>query len=156
MHHHLRAARAHTGPSSRSDSRRSPRRELPDDRVGDRSERAVEDHVQRLVVEVRQDLPRPLVTVAGELDLDSAGLLTAMLDHVRRRHRMQRSAVRRDEVDVDLAGITFADSHGLAPVLDDRVRVVAASQPVGRLLRLLRDPTLSDPRRLPRSESRTA
>jgi anti-anti-sigma regulatory factor len=78
------------------------------------------------------------VTVAGELDLAGAGLVTAMLDHVcRRQAGPARAADRADQVDVDLAGVTFVDSHGLASVLDARARIVAASEPVRRVRRLL-------------------
>ncbi len=89
---------------------------------------------------VRQDLPRPLVSVSGELDLASAGLLTAMLDHVRRgqgRHAERESGLRCADIDVDLTQVTFADSHGLAPVLDGQTTILAASGPVRRVLRLL-------------------
>lgn len=91
-------------------------------------------------MQVRQDLPRPLVSVAGELDLASAGLLTAMFDHVSRarsRRAAPGSPVRDVEIDVDLSRVTFADTHGLAPVLQRRTRVVATSGPVRRVLALL-------------------
>ena len=90
-----------------------------------------------LVIEVRQDLHRPLVTVSGELDVTSVGLVTAMLEHVRRGRRTSRGEA--DVVHLDLSGVTFADSHGLAPALDGRTRVVAASAPVRRVRRLLRE-----------------
>ena len=90
-------------------------------------------------VQVRSDLPRPLITVTGELDLGSAGLLTALLDHVRRSRTRRGTAGPDLHVDVDLSRVTFADSHGLAPVLDGRTRVVAASPAVRRVLRLLDD-----------------
>jgi anti-anti-sigma regulatory factor len=100
-----------------------------------------------VAVQVRRDLPRPLVSVAGELDLDSARLLTAMLDHVRRswvRHARERSGPYDVDIDVDLTRVTFADSSGLAPVLEGRTRIVAASPPVRRVLRLLIDPQGAD------------
>lgn len=101
-----------------------------------------------LVIHVRQDLPRPLVSVAGELDLASVGLLVAMLRHVRRSPPPSRGAVAaldQVDVDVDLTAVTFADSHGLAPLLDSRTRIVAASTAVRRLLLLLRDLPLAPP-----------
>lgn len=56
-----------------------------------------------LAIHVRQDLPRPLVSVAGELDLASVGLLIAMLHHVRRSLPQRRGAVvALEQVDVDV------------------------------------------------------
>ncbi|MDQ3432880.1 MAG: hypothetical protein M3467_11820 [Actinomycetota bacterium] len=100
-----------------------------------------------LAIHVRQDLPRPLVSVAGELDLASVGLLIAMLRHVRRSLPPRRGAVALDQVDVDvdLTAVTFADSHGLAPLLDSRTRIVAASTAVRRLLLLLPHLPLAPP-----------
>lgn len=102
-----------------------------------------------VTVEVRQDLPRPLVTVTGELDLASAGLLQALLDHVRRRTRRAGAGPHRVDVDVDLVRVTFADSHGLAPVLDGRTRIVAASPAVRRVLELLEAHDAGDPSAAP-------
>ena len=138
MRPHTRPVRARTAPPQRSLTRPSSSRSSLRERLD-----APGAHVtgQTLVVEVRQDLPRPRVEVAGELDLDSAGLLTAMLDHVRRsRQRAGTADLHRGEVDVDLSGVTFADSHGIAPVLDGRPRVVAASEPARRVLALLGEP----------------
>lgn len=105
------------------------------DRVEPRQARAA-DAPESLVVEVRQGRDRPLVTVRGDLDLTGAGLLTAMLDHVR---RTSTRAGGRPAVDVDLSGVTSADSRGVA-VLDGRTRVVAASASVRRARRLLDGP----------------
>lgn len=97
-------------------------------------------------MQVRQDLPRPLVSVAGELDVASVGLLAAMLDYVRRSvDRHGRATVALDDIDVDLTGVTFADSHGLAPLLDSPARIVGASGAVRRVLVLLRQEPLPDP-----------
>jgi len=107
-----------------------------------------QDERSDLAIDVRQDLPRPLVSVAGDLDLASVGLLTAMLHHVRRSLPPRRGAVvalDQMHVDVDLTAVTFADSHGLAPLLDSRTRIVAASTAVRRLLLLLRDLPLPPP-----------
>ena len=83
----------------------------------------------RMLVDVRRTSPRPLVIVRGELDVSGASLLTAVLEHVQERG---------DEgVDVDLSGVTFADTHGLAPVLDGPAVVVAASPAVRWVLDLL-------------------
>lgn len=101
-----------------------------------------------LSIRLREDRPRPLVSVAGELDLASVGLLTAMLDHVRRNLRRRPGAVSAlddDDVDVDLSAVTFADSHGLAPVLDGRTRIVAASTSVRRVLLILPGATRPPP-----------
>lgn len=92
-------------------------------------------------VDLRQD-PRPSVRVAGELDVASAGLLTAMLEHARRTSRPSAPgavpALDDVVVDVDLADVTFVDSRGLAPVLDSPTRIVRASTVVRRLLVVLR------------------
>ena len=143
--------RSHTRPPrSRASSRPAawPRPERPDARLAARP--AVELHAGQpeLSVDVRRDAGRPVVTVAGELDLAGAGLVTAMLDHVRRRQSGPARAVgRREVVDVDLAGVTFVDSHGLASVVDDRTRVVASSEPVRRLLRLVDEVARAHPHR---------
>lgn len=79
-----------------------------------------------MLVDVRRTSPRPLVIVRGELDVSGACLLTAVLEHVQERGD--------DGVDVDLSGVTFADTHGLAPVLDGPAVVVATSPAVRRVL----------------------
>ena len=142
MRHHTRPprARASTGPVPRS-----PR---VDHRAAARA--AVRQGADQpgLSVDVRQDLGRPVVTVSGELDLSGAELVTAVLDHVRRSPaRPGRAAARRNEVDVDLAAVTFVDSHGLAAVADGSTRIVAASEPVQRLQRLLDELARQRPRR---------
>ncbi|WP_166532509.1 STAS domain-containing protein [Blastococcus xanthinilyticus] len=82
-----------------------------------------------LSVEVRRDGDRPVVAASGELDVLGRELLDAVLSHVRETH----SGV----VAVDLSGVSFVDSHGLAPALGADVVLVAASPPVCRLLRLM-------------------
>lgn len=134
MRHHTRPP----GPRASSRPAAWPRGERQDPRVVGR--RGVELHAGQpgLSVDVRQDAGRPVVTVSGELDLAGAGLVDAMLEHVRRRSAPVRAVGRGARVDVDLAGVTFVDSHGLASVVgDERIRVVAASEPVRRLQRLL-------------------
>lgn len=88
-----------------------------------------------LAVEVCQGLAKPLVVVTGDLDIASAPLLAAVLEHV------LRAQIQAVGVDVDLSGVSFADSHGLAPVLDTAVQVSAASGAVRRVLELLAAPT---------------
>lgn len=120
---------------------------------------AVEQHAAQpeLSVVVRQDVAQPVVSVAGELDLAGAGLVTAVLDHLhRRRARPARAGGRREQVDVDLAGVTFVDSHGLAAVVDGRTRIVASSEPVRRLQRLLDDVTGPGRRRTPEGRAPSA
>jgi anti-anti-sigma regulatory factor len=70
--------------------------------------------------------PRPVVTVVGALDARGAVLLSAVLDQVRRSERAA--------AEVDLSRVDYADSHGLAPLLDGRVTVRRISPVVGRLL----------------------
>lgn len=65
----------------------------------------------------------------GELDTCGAALLSAMLDHVRLSEG--RAA------EVDLSRVDYADSHGLAPLLDGQVTIRQASPVVRRLLAAL-------------------
>lgn len=81
-----------------------------------------------LTVRVRYDAI-PLVFVAGELDVATAPLLSAVLEHVRRAASCP--------VEVDLRGVSFADSHDLAPVLDTGAAVREVSAPVRRVLAAL-------------------
>lgn len=134
--------RQHTGPARlRSAVRRSTTRPASYPTVREDRERAAapdcgDDPSRALSVQLRADLAPPRLTVAGELDLSSAGLVAAMLDHVR---STRRGGPGRVEVDVDLERVVFADTAGLAPVLDSGARIVAASVPVRRVLRLLGD-----------------
>ena len=82
-----------------------------------------------LSMEIRRNAPRPVVAVSGELDLAGTELLEALVAHVR--------ATDPGVVAVDLDRVTFIDTHGLAPVLEPDVVLVAASPAVRRLLRLL-------------------
>lgn len=93
----------------------------------------------QFVIDVFHGPYGPVLQVSGELDIATAPLLTAMLDHVRDDVRPLGSGpgLASRPVMVDLSGVGFADSHGLAAVLDDRVVVLAASACVARVLRLL-------------------
>ncbi len=146
MRPHTRRPRARSAPL-RPSVTRSACRSL-NDGVGASGCRVRQREPSDLAIHVRQDLPRPLVSVAGELDLASVGLLIAMLHHVRRSLPPRRGAVvalDQVDVDVDLTAVTFADSHGLAPLLDSRTRIVAASTAVRRLLLLLPHLPLAPP-----------
>ena len=93
-----------------------------------------------LCLTVDTDRRRPLIQASGELDVHSAPLLQAILDHLQRVRRARAAGATRDRscrVDVDLTGVTFADSSGLAPALAGNVAVVAASPQVRRVLLLL-------------------
>lgn len=123
----------------------------------------MERQVGDLSIDLRLDLPRPLVSVAGDLDLASVGLLAAMLDHARRTSHRRTGAVSALEdvdLDVDLTEVPFADSQGLAPMLDSRTRIVGASTAVRRLLLVLRDvgplPNSPSPRSRPLQTRGTA
>lgn len=74
------------------------------------------------------------MAVTGELDVSGASLLEAVLQHV--RERCDDGA----PVPVDLGGVRYADTHGLAPVLDGAVHIRSASSAVRRVLRLLGQP----------------
>lgn len=82
-----------------------------------------------LALDIRRSGSRPLVVVSGELDLAGRDLLEAVLAHVR--------STSGGPVAVDLDQVPFADTHGLEPVLEPGVVVVAASPAVTRLLRHL-------------------
>lgn len=93
-------------------------------------------------IDVDHDRPRPLVQVSGELDLAAVPLLVAMLEHARCLRPTARAGPGEPgsaaaPVDVDLSRVTFADSHGLAPVLDGTVTLVGASAAVRRVMTLL-------------------
>ncbi|NEM07064.1 STAS domain-containing protein [Geodermatophilus normandii] len=75
---------------------------------------------------------RPVVVVAGELDTCGAALLSAVLDDVR--------VTEGRAAEVDLAAVEYADSHGLAPLLDGQATIRRASPVVRRLLGLLHAP----------------
>jgi anti-anti-sigma regulatory factor len=94
-------------------------------------------HLAELSLEVRRDGRRPVIAVSGELDLVGMELLEAVLAHVRSGHD--------GVVAVDLSGVSFANSHGLSPVLDGDVVLVAASPQVCRLLRLMGHPAAAAP-----------
>lgn len=92
---------------------------------------------EHVSVELRQG---GVVSVSGELDVASASLLIAMLEHARRTSRPPAAdrSTSRVVVDVDLTGVTFVDSIGLASVTDSPTRIVGASPAVRHLLFLLR------------------
>ncbi len=95
------------------------------------SHEAGRDDSVSLDIDLRCVRSRPLVVVSGELDLASEPLLASVFDHVFARH--PEAAVR-----ADLGAVSFADSHGLAPILDnDAIEVIAASPAVRRTMLLL-------------------
>ncbi len=83
-------------------------------------------------MQISRRSPRPLITVSGVLDMSGACLLSAMLQHVRQTEG--------EPVEVDLGGVDYADSHGLAPLLDGRVTIHRASPMVRRLFAALHEP----------------
>lgn len=98
-----------------------------------------------LVVEIDRHGHHPLIRVSGELDVATAPLLRVMIDHGRYPvggvdgHLPER-------VEVDLTRVTFADSLGLAPILDGHAAVRATSPTVRRVLQLLQhQPTAAPP-----------
>ncbi|SFO76035.1 anti-anti-sigma factor [Geodermatophilus dictyosporus] len=82
-----------------------------------------------LEVTVRREGPGPVLRIDGDLDLGCAPLVTAMVDHA--------AAVYGRPVAVDLTGVAYADTHGLAPLLRAGVVIRRTSPQVQRLLRLL-------------------
>lgn len=109
---------------------RGPARTGSRDAVAPPRASAPEEH---FTVTVDRRSRRPVVIAAGELDAASAPLLEAVIQHV-----TDQGA--RGPVLVDLAAVDFADTHGLAPVLDRATEIRAASTAVHRVLRLLRIP----------------
>lgn len=118
----------------------TPTEEFPLDRTG-RSHPggAFEEHV---AVTVDRRSRRPVVIVSGELDASGAPLLEAVLQHVTDQSP-------RGRVLVDLGAVEFADTHGLAPVLDRGTEVRAASTAVRRVLRVLGIPAPRPPGPVP-------
>jgi len=101
------------------------------------------DGVEQFVVRITRRGRRPRVEASGELDLATAPLLQAVVEHARRGRTVAGAGPARGTrttVEVDLGRITFADSHGLAPALADGVTLSAVSPPVSRVLRLLHQP----------------
>lgn len=88
-----------------------------------------------LDVVVRWSPGHPHVLVRGELDIATAPLLRAVLEHV---HRADGGPV-----SADLRGVTFLDSAGAAPLVDHDVHVRQASPTVERVLVLLDQAGLS-------------
>ncbi len=82
-----------------------------------------------VTVTVHRRRPRPVVRVAGALDAYGAPLVAALLDHVRSTDGQALLAGVRE--------VTFADTHGLAPLLEPGVHIEEASPAVTRVLRLL-------------------
>lgn len=87
------------------------------------------DPADEVAAEIRRDRGRPVVAVTGELDGGGRALFAALLAHVR--------TTCAGPVAVDLAGVSFADAHGLSPALRRDVVLVAVSPAVARLLRHL-------------------
>ncbi|WP_075014991.1 STAS domain-containing protein [Geodermatophilus obscurus] len=82
-----------------------------------------------LEVTVRCGGTWPVLQIDGELDHGCAPLVAAMVDHV--------ETVYGRPVAVDLTGVPYVDTHGLAPLLRDGVVIRRTSSQVQRLLRLL-------------------
>src|SRR4051794_18824778 len=86
--------------------------------------------------------PSALISVSGELDVATCGLLQAMLDDVLRARRVPRIA----RLVLDLRELSFVDASGVAPVLHARavlagrggsLEIRRPSRAVRRLLELL-------------------
>ncbi len=85
-----------------------------------------------MVVHVSRRSPRSLASVSGAPDRSGGALLAAMREHVRQTDG--------GPVEVDLAAVDYADSYGLAPLLDRRVTISRTSRVVRRLFPALRRP----------------
>lgn len=97
-------------------------------------------------MEVRHDGGPAVVEVHGDLDAAGGPLVEAVVEHV-----VARAGT---PVAVDLSGVSFADTHGLAPVLGRDVVLVGASSPVRRLLRLVGAPDVRGLPPVPRRRQR--
>lgn len=88
---------------------------------------------QRLAVSIQRGDDRDTVHVRGELDTVTVPLLEAVLEHL--------AGTGSPSVTLDLGQVSFADSHGLEPLLAagvaGRAVLVRASPAVARLLPLL-------------------
>lgn len=104
-------------------------RSYTETRTGSRIAVHAEAHAQDFVLDTRREGSRAVLVVRGELDIATAPLVRSALGAVCARFPLR--------VEIDLSGVTFMDSCGLA-VLDDARR----STPAGRVL-ALRDPSPS-------------
>jgi len=106
------------------------------------------DRVAQFEVRITRRGRRPRVEASGELDVATAPLLQTVIEHARREGAVARTGPARrpgTTVEVDLARVTFADSHGLAPALTHCVTLSAVSPTVSRVLRLLHQPAAPRP-----------
>ena len=94
------------------------------------------DQQAGLSVTVEQGEGGPVVTVKGEIDLETSPELSAVLSTIEPQG---------GDVDVDLSGVTYIDSTGLRALLTARdaareaggsLRVSATSSIVGRLIEI--------------------
>jgi hypothetical protein len=82
--------------------------------------------VDEVTVEVHRQAVPPVVVVTGRLGREGGALLAAMLAHVRGRGGPR--------VVLDLRRVSYADRHGLAPVLEAGAVIRCASPAVDREL----------------------
>lgn len=78
-----------------------------------------------MTLALESDGPVPLITVAGEVDMSTAHLISELAEHV-----LARSPVR---LVLDLSQVTFFSAHGISALL--RTRHVATAAGVGLTLR---------------------
>ncbi len=91
-------------------------------RAHDEPERGCE-----VTIELDLDPPHPLISVTGVLERSGGALLTAVLEYVREQQHG-------GPVAVDLRGVFHVDRHGLAPITESGVVLIAASPAVDQVL----------------------
>jgi hypothetical protein len=101
--------------------------------------RSAPEHPDRpsLRLDVNTDRWRPLIQATGELDVHSAPLLQAIIDHTQHAHLPPTGGATHHDscrIELDLSRVTFADSHGLAPALDTTNATVVAAWSVPAFL----------------------
>jgi hypothetical protein len=79
-----------------------------------------------VTIEMDVDGPHPVVSVVGFLGRSGGALLSAVLEYVRERDS--------GPVALDLRGVSHADRHGLAPVIESGAVLAGTSPAVDQLL----------------------
>ena len=114
------SADAPAGPESRSQSDPA-RTEIDPDRECE------------VTIEMDVDGPRRVVSVVGPLGYSGGALLSAVLEYVRERGC--------GPVALDLRGVSHADRHGLAPVIESGAVLAGTSPAVDQVLASATRPT---------------
>ena len=106
-------------------------RSVADRRDGARRPAAGPPEPPGLVIDSAEETGRPVIRLAGELDLSNTGQVRAAVQTA--------LAGRSDRVTLDLAGLEFMDSSGIALLLalSQQVREVEVRHAAGAVLRVI-------------------